>query len=462
MILIYFTLALITGALTFRSSNRKRTFIYTYIFLFAQTLFLVYAACRKDTTELGIFTYDSLGILFFGVMSAIAFAVLYHSEKYLDSENINQIRLYNTGFISLCMTITGVYFSNNITASWVMIEATTLGSALLIYHRRTPYALEAAWKYVFVCSLGILIAYLGILFLSIVLKNSVGDLSFDGLAGVIFNANPLYLKLAFVFILTGYSCKMEFFPLYPIGIDANHVTPTPMSAFISTAMVNLGFVSIFRVYKLFIVSPVASWMCTVMFVTGLITLLVATVYIIQVQHYKRLFAYSTVENMGIALLILSTGKTGMTYAVFHVLMHSLIKSTMFLRLSDIGKVYGSYKTENTGNYRQVSRGGTVVLLFCLLGLTAIPPSALFISEMYAFSELSQQIAAFIFVALMICVILYFLCFRFVGLIYGDKTVSPVHSDKIGLAMQLTLLGAFFFMGLYQPQWLMNLINECAR
>jgi hydrogenase-4 component F len=436
-------------------------FNLAFVFLVAQTLFLIYTVFNKNSTEAGIFKYDSLGILFFGTLVLISFAVFYHSKKYLDKEDAKQIGLYNMAFVSLCASITGAYFSNNVTATWVLIEATTLGSALLIYHRRTERALEAAWKYVFVCSIGILIAYLGILFLSIVLKNQHGNMSFDSLAEAIPAANPLYLKLAFVLVLTGYSCKMEYFPLYPIGIDANHVTPTPMSAFFSTAMVNLGFVSIFRIYKLLIDSPVFPWAQNVMLVAGFISLLVAAVYIAQVEHCKRLLAYSTVENMGIALLILSTGKAGMAYAVFHVLMHSLVKSTAFLRLSVIGKIYGSYKSGNLGGYWQISPKGSLVLVLCLLGLTAIPPSALFISEMYVFAALSKNIVVLILLIPVICIILYFLCSKLLKIVYGEKPENLVSSEKEGattLRIQFALLAIFFFFGMYQPQWLMNLIE----
>jgi hydrogenase-4 component F len=439
-------------------------FNLTFVFLVAQALFLLYAVLSKDSTEMGIFKYDSLGILFFGTLVLISFAVFYHSKKYLDEEDDKQIRLYNIAFVSLCASISGAYFSDNVTATWVLIEATTLGSALLIYHRRTEKALEAAWKYVFVCSIGILIAYLGILFLSIVLKNQHGNMSFGSLAEAIPTANPLYLKLAFVLVITGYSCKMEYFPLYPRGIDATHATPTPMSAFFSTAMVNLGFVSIFRIYKLLSGSLVFPWAQNVLFVAGFISLLVAAVYIAQIDHCKRLFAYSTVENMGIALLILSTGRLGMVYAVFHVLMHSLVKSTAFMRLSVIGKTYGSYGLKSLGGYLRISKEGSLVLVLCLLGLTAIPPSALFISEMYVFSVLSKNIIALIFLVLLICIILYFLCNKLLKIIYGEKPEQLLISDKedrLTLWIQFTFLGIFFFFGIYQPQWFMQMILECA-
>ena len=462
MILAYFILAVILVACIYRTNNKNTIFTQTFIFLGFQVLFLVYTILKKDTAEFGIFKYDSLGILFFAVLTLISFGTAYHSKKYLREETVTQLRLYNIAFISLCIFITGAYFSNNATATWVLIEATTLGSALLIYHRRTDRSLEAAWKYVFVCSVGILIAYLGILFLSIMLKSQhEANMSFQSLTDAVTNANPLYLKLAFALVLTGYSCKMEYFPLYPIGIDANHATPAPMSAFFSTVMVNMGFISVFRIYRVLAESAVFAWVQNVMLVAGLITLFVAAIYIAQVKHSKRLLAYSTVENMGIVLLILSTGTKGIYFAVFHMLMHSLVKSTAFFRLSVIGKIYGSYQLKNLGNYWKVSKHGSLILLFCLFGLTAIPPSALFLSEMYVFSELSNKVILFIISVLLICIVLYFLSAKILKILYGEqKEDLPIYNeDKITLAIQYGFLIIFFILGIYQPEWFMNLIYE---
>jgi formate hydrogenlyase subunit 3/multisubunit Na+/H+ antiporter MnhD subunit len=104
-----------------------------------------------------------------------------------------------------------------------------------------------------------------------------------------------------------------------------------------------------------------------------------------------------------------------------------------------------------------------VLILCLLGLTAIPPSALFISEMYVFSELSKNIIILIILILLICIILYFLCAKLLKIVYGEKPerqISFEKEDRLTLCIQFALLGIFFFLGVYQPQWLMDMIREC--
>ena len=145
----------------------------------------------------------------------------------------------------LTTAITGVYFANNIAITWILLEATTLCGAGILYYRRSKPTLEATWKYLFVCSTGIAIAYLGILLLCAAAENS--SLNYAELKDLIVHGNPLYLKVAFILILTGYSCKMEIFPLYTIGVDANFAAPAPASAMISTGLVNAGFLAIFRI-----------------------------------------------------------------------------------------------------------------------------------------------------------------------------------------------------------------------
>ncbi|MDR2563665.1 MAG: hydrogenase 4 subunit F [Prevotellaceae bacterium] len=467
MIFVYFLLALLVSGSLFFARTRRSVLLQTLVFLLMQAVFFIYAATHRGATEFRVFTYDSLGIVFFGVLVLLSFATLYHGTIYLNRENHRQFRLYHTAFVLLCATISGSYFANNITVSWILIEATTVGSAMLIYHSRSSRALEAAWKYVFVCSVGITVAYLGILFLSIMLKGShEATMSYSSLRAAMVEGNPLYMKLAFVFILVGYSCKMEYFPLYSIGIDANHATPSPMSGFFSTAMINLGFVSLFRVCRIFSESGVSSWTQNVLLLTGGISLLVSSVYMLQVKHYKRLFAYSSVENMGIVLIALSLGSAGYVFAIFHVLMHSFVKSTVFYRLSQVGKLYGSYKVENIGGYWYFSRAGSLVLIFCMIGLAAIPPSALFVSELFTLKSLVSEgrYVVFTFVGILICVILYSLASNILHICYSSKpegisTNSAPSEDKVAAAIQFALLVVFFFFGIYQPRYIIELLQS---
>ncbi len=468
MLLNFFITALVVAAFNAVVLSRRITTIATGLYVATLPLLLLHILQHRGETELLFFTYDSLGLLFFGLLCIISVASFLHSISYLHNETARQFGLYQAGLVLLSATITGAYFSNNAMISWIFLEATTLAAAILVYHRRDNKALEATWKYVFVCSAGIAIAYFGILFMSIMLRGTEHtDMSYVSLAAAVANANPTYLKLAFLFILIGYSCKMEVFPLYTVGIDANHATPTPTSAFISTVLVNLGFVSVFRIYAALSSSPIFHWMQGVMVVTGLLSVLIATIYLQRVKNLKRLFAYSTVENMGIVLIALGLGGTGFYIAVLHVVVHSLIKSAAFLQLGQVGKIYGTYNVFNTGGYLRVNPIGAIAIIAAMIGLTATPPSGLFLSELLLFRELScnENWIIFILLAAMLCFVISALYSRLLYICY--HTPDPNRQLHLGerrtwlTIIQLVMLLGAFAICFYQPQWLKTLMNDAV-
>ena len=415
---------------------------------------------------LRFFTFDSLGLLFFGLLCIVFAASFTHSFFYLRSETPKQFWRYQTGLVLLSATIAGAYFSNNAMVSWIFLEATTLAAAMLVYHRRNNKALEATWKYVFVCSTGIAIAYFGILFMSIMLRGAAhADMSYASLAAAVSNANPTHLKLAFLFILTGYSCKMEVFPLYTVGIDANHAAPTPASALLSTALVNLGFVSIFRIYAALSASAVFQWAQSVMLVTGLLSVLIAAIYLQRVKNLKRLLAYSTVENMGIALIALGLGGRGFYIALLHVAVHTLIKAAAFLQLGQVGKIFGTYNLLKTGGYLRINPVGAVAIMAALAGLAAAPPSGLFLSELLLFRELggAERWIVFALLAAMLCFAAGALYSRALHLCCSapapDRELHLSARRALPAVIQLAMLAAAFTVCFYQPEWLKIIMSD---
>jgi len=393
------------------------------------------------------------------VISAVAFV---QSNFYLDRETLRQFKLYNISLMLLCVSATGVYFANNIAVTWIFLEATTLCTAGLVYHRRNTRSLEATWKYIFICSLGIAVAYLGILLLSTVTAG--GELSYANLARTVASGNPLYLKIAFLFILVGYSCKMEVFPLYTIGVDANFAAPAPASAVISTVLVNAGFVSFFRVYRVAAASPVYEWFSHVLILAGLISLLIAGVYLRRTNNYKRFLAYSTVECMGLSVVGLGVGGIGIFAALLQVIAHALIKSGMFVQMAQVGKVYGTYRMNRIGGYIGVNRTGAVALLLGGMSLLAFPPSVLFVSEMMILRQVieSGRWWLLVLLALLLCFVMFSFCSRILKLCYkpvGNPLPMPSLRIHLGLTWcGLLLIAGASVLGIVQPPFLIKFIN----
>ncbi len=411
----------------------------------------------------GFFTFDSLGMLFHVLLCVISPIVFHCGNVYLRDDSLKHAKTYSISMIFLCLFMTGVYYADNIVVTWVLLEATTICAAFLLYHRRSPKNLEATWKYLFVCSTGIAIAYLGILMLSTAVAPH-GAMTYKNIAANIAHANPLYVKVAFLLIFTGFSCKMELFPLYSIGVDANYSAPVPAAALISTTLVNAGFVSIFRVYGMMTGTPSFAWMGKVLLIAGIVSVLIAAVYIARTHNFKRLLAYSTVENMGLVAIALGLGKAGMFAALLHMTVHTFVKGGMFLQMADVSSHYGSLRINRLGSYFAVNRYGAFLVIVGMLALTGMPVSGLFVSEFLILKGmlLSYHWAVLVAVGIILCMIIYFLVGRFTDLCFRPVDLSSLNdfrSNRLMSVLQTGLFAVAVVLVIYRPHFLTDCIDN---
>lgn len=465
MIYIFFAIWLIVATTTFFARSRKMVHTLCLLYLLSHALFigkLLFGGAFLSTSG-EFFTFDHIGSLFYVLLFVVACFVFIHSEEYLKDDKIVNYRNYFALLMLLTAAITGVYFANNIAVTWILLETTTLCGAGIIYHRHSKATLEATWKYLFVCSTGIAIAYLGILLLCAAASNN--SLSYSDLQQLILNGNPLYLKAAFLLILTGYSCKMEIFPLYTIGVDANFAAPAPASAMISTGLVNAGFLAIFRIYKLFSGTEIFPWVKNVMLIIGLLSLVVGALFMRRTNNYKRFLSYSTVENMGIVAIGLGVGGIGVWAAVFHVMCHTFIKSSMFLQIAIVRQIYNGYRINRIGDYININKVGAIGLLLGMIAVLAFPPSPLFISEVMIMME-ALTLRGWWVVAIMVlllCIVIFTICHRIIKLCYQSNQ-DELHLSNINRRLSysaLSLLIAALVIGFWQPTILKELIDKIA-
>lgn len=425
---IYFIAGLLLAGLIFLFPQKRNVHIFTFTFILLQISFTILAFFQRETTDLVYFTYDSLSLIFLSILALISSATFYHTINYTkDSGHGNRSWFYSS-FIILNISLTGVYTTNNLIVSWIFIELTTLSVAFLINFNRSAASLEATWKYIFICSVGIALAYIGILFAGAASGHAAsGDMSFSGLTSSFLNINPMYLKMAFILILAGYSSKLEVFPLYTIGIDANYTAPAPVSALLSTALVNGGFVAFFRVFQAMSDSAISAWMNHVLVITGLLSLAVAAIYMQKATNLKRVFAYSTVEHMGLVLIALSLGKAGIYIALLQITFHSFIKSGLFYQTGILHRVLKSYKLYKSGGYLRINPAGAIILIAGVILITAIPPSSLFLSEFLLLRELgSEHVVIFVIVAFLLTLIFYGIFLKNSKILIGEP--AHVHAD----------------------------------
>jgi len=447
--------------------SKTITKIITLGFALMHIGFTFYCWTNLNKTELSYFTYNSAGVLLLSVLSFLAIPTVYHGFIYAAGDDVKKYNIYHTALIALMTFMSGAYLANGMTVLWIFVEATTLAVAALIYHDRTEMALEATWKYVFICSTGIALAYLGILFLGFIYgREDAANLSFESLANIINQANPMYLKIAFIFVLVGFSTKMGLFPMHTVTIDAHSVAPPPISALISTTLMNVGFLAIFRVYTLFSLSSILPFMNHVLILSGILSILIAAGYMLKAKHLKRMLAYSSLENMGLVAIAVGVGGVGYYAALLLLVLHSLTKSSLFYQMGQLSRVLHTFKLDDCGRYMKLYPAGALVLISGMICILAIPPSGLFITEFMIFKAMvfNNQWFVLVTVILLLCFVIYAMSTRIMHIVFSNplnenNPKSPGKINPVETVSQYLFLGVVIVMCFYQPPILVDLINQ---
>jgi hydrogenase-4 component F len=175
--------------------------------------------------------------------------------------------------------------------------------------------------------------------------------------------------------------------MYTAGIDAKDSAPAPAGALLASILMNLGFVNIFRIYSVVAHTHLRNWAETIIIIAAVLSIFVATVYMARIKNIKRMFAYSGIEHMGLVMLGLAAGGVGVYAAILHILLHTLIKPSLFFQFTQIYRIYQSKSIYDAGHYFKYNKTGAFLVLFAFLSATAIPPSGMFISEFLIFKSL---------------------------------------------------------------------------
>lgn len=467
MISYFLIISIVFAALIFFVKNKVLTNILTSLFLIAEIGLSVYTATQIDVCDSIYYKFDSLGVLFSLVLSVLSIATFYHSALYLKRHktDIKHESSYYASLLMLIASMFSAYFAENIAIMWVSIEATTLFVSLLIYHERTKEAIEASWKYLFVSSVGVAIAFMGILFLSVVASQSgVSNLWLDNLLDITGKMDVKWLKITFLLVVIGFSAKMGLFPLHTVAVDAHTVAPPPISAFISTTLMNVGFLGIFRIYTIIAHTEIIHWAQNVLLLAGLFSIIMSTVQLLKIKHYKRMFAFSSLEHMGIVALGLAMGGIGYYAAILQIVFHSFAKASLFYQIGQVHNVYESYNIENSGNYFKINPVGGIAMIFGLISIVAMPPSGLFISEFLTFKAMFEnyQIALAVAVLLLLTIIIYVFAKHILHLLYSPTPENKKINYKLNpfeTVSQFVLLGLAAYLGIAPPQFFTDLVQN---
>lgn len=468
-ILIFPIIACILMALV-----KKKAFdcamVNVYAILHFVSSILLMFGIGKDGT-IPYFSVDNTNLIFLLILSLVFLMVAFYNNGYVKTFEYPDAKIGHYSFMIMVfvLSMTGTILSSNLGIAWIFVEATTLSSAYLIYFNKTKHSIEAAWKYVFICSIGIALAFVGIIFLNI----AQGDLNTLDFAQLYKNAsafNPFWLKMSFVFMLFGFGTKMGLAPMHFWLPDAHSQAPSPISALLSATLLNSAFLVIVRVFKILDIAQCDVWARAMLLICGFISLFVTAVFVYHIKNYKRMLAYSSIENMGILAIGTALGGAALFAVILHLIGHSLAKASFFLTSGNVLELYETKRIKSVHALMEADKKTGWLWVFSFLAICAFPTSVLFISE---FLMIKTMLVEGHYVLCALFVLLLTIILWGIGKVIINMTFSKLSEDKAPVieknrkklcfsmfAPQFIMLLIVFILGVYIPPFLNDIIN-CA-
>ena len=337
----------------YRLTARLNVFATLLTFLTAVLLFVV------EPRSGSYLLVDDLNKVFIVLTTFVGFTTSVFSASYIGHEveigrlTPTSVRFYHAMYQALMFAMNLALVANNIGLMWVAIEMATLTTVLMVGIYRTHEALEAAWKYFILGSVGIALALFGTILVYMAARPVIGE----GAEAMVWTVlvqhaakfDPALLNVAFIFLLLGYGTKVGLAPLHAWLPDAHAEGPTPISAVLSGLLLNVALYALLRFKMLLALNPAAIAPGPLMVIMGLISCLFAAFMLYRRRDIKRMFAYSSIEHMGIIVFAFGMGGTLANFAgLLHMTMHSLTKSAIFFAVGHIAQVKGTQKIADMG------------------------------------------------------------------------------------------------------------------
>lgn len=414
------------------------------------------------------FAFDEIGLFFFFVMTIVFGGVSIYLTFYFKEHNLSAVKesVFVAELLLFLAAMSGVILSTHLALLWVFVEATTLTSALLIYFEKKKSSLEAAWKYIYICSIGIALAFVGIIFLSIGTRQ-INSLYFSDLYNNANLINIFWLKIAFAFLFVGLGTKIGIAPIHAWLPDAHSEAPSPVSAMLSGTLLNSALLGLIRVQQIFIKTNLEDFSNFFFILTGFLSLFVSSVFMVRTKNYKRMLAYSSIENMGILFIGISLGKYGIYAAMLHTLSHSFAKASLFLTSGNILYLFKSKKIDDIKDLIKLDPKTGWLWVISALAIIGLPPFPIFISKFFIIKALWAKgvswlaILFFLFIVIIgfgIFSSIFNMAFR-----NNDSALSDKHYNLGWQAYtpQIVLLIILFFIGINSPTFINALINNAA-
>ncbi len=360
---------------------------------FAVSIFLAIQVYNYGSFIAGgkFFFIDAFNVYLVVLTSFVSMTTAIFSRRYMRREREHGrvghwgMRFYHAMFQLFIFAMLLCLLTNNLGVLWIAMELATLSTVLLVSLYRTPTAIEAAWKYFILCGVGIALALFGTVLLYFAAEKVLGEggeaLLWTNLNLVSGQLEPTVLQLAFVFLMVGYGTKVGLVPLHNWLPDAHSEGPTPISAVLSGLLLNIALYALVRCKVLVDGSLGTNLAGNIMMGFGILSIIVSAFSLLRQKDIKRMFAYSSIEHMGIATFAFGLGGPIATFgALLHMLVHSLTKSSIFFT---VGHAAQMHDTQEMSRIKGLVRGNPLVgwgLLFGVMAIVGMPPFGVFTSE----------------------------------------------------------------------------------
>jgi len=419
------------------------------------------------------FFVDPFNVFLVALTAFVAFTTALFSRPYMRIEehhgrvNAARLRLYHSMYQVFTFTMLLCLLSNNVGILWVALEAATLSTVLLVSLYRTPASLEAAWKYFILCSVGIAQALFGVILLYFAAEKVLGpggtSLLWTELYEVRHQLEPTVLSLAFVFLLVGFGTKVGLVPLHNWLPDAHAEGPTPISAVLSGLLLNVGLYAVVRSKVLVDGALERNFSGNLMMGFGLLSMVVAAFFLSRQKDIKRMFAYSSVEHMGIMTFAFGMGGPVAAFAgLLHMTVHSLTKSAIFFTVGHASQKTG---TQNMDDIRGLIQSNPTIgwgLVFGTFAILGMPPFGVFTSEfMVLTTAMHQQPWATPFLLIALGVAFAAIFGKVQPMVFGVTTARRLPHPPALLPV-FAHLGIVLMLGLYIPPYLVDWYRQAAR
>jgi hydrogenase-4 component F len=415
---------------------------------------------------------DDLSIVFIVLNTFVAFTTSVFSAAYITHElgtgrlTPAYLRFYHALYQVLIFAMNLALLSNNIGLMWVAIELATLTTVMMVGVYRTHASLAAAWKYFILGSVGIGLALFGTILVYIAAQPVIGEgpdaMVWTRLLAHAAAFDPALLNVAFVFLLLGYGTKVGLFPMHAWLPDAHAEGPTPISAVLSGLLLNVALYALLRFKMLLAANPDALAPGPLMVTLGLVSLVFAAFMLYRRRDIKRMFAYSSIEHMGIITFAFGMGGPLANFAgLLHMVMHSLTKSAIFFAVGHIAQVKGTQRISEIRGLTVTHPGLGWGLVIGVVAIAGLPPLGIFMSEFLVVTSTFAH-APLLAIVLVFGLLVAFgaLLLRLHGLAFGAPrgSTAPAESSYAPMYVHLALV---FTAGLYLPPPLVEWFRHVA-